>query len=159
MGARPLLDRILFGPDEPSRPATKGPDAASRAQSMTYSADVLANMDEKRIHITARELPCPCSDQIDSSAPPSPLRRVWRRDQRHPYSWKSTPWQVRPIAGITALGISLLCTIASSTVLRVSDGGHKRLGGPGPAVYLAMFTTASNGAIAFAKMEATPISW
>lgn len=77
----------------------------------------------------------------------------------YPLAWRPSFFRYRPLLGFAALGLAILCILASLTILVVSNNQPTANWQLNPSVYLAVFTAVSNTALQCALALAAPISW
>ncbi len=73
--------------------------------------------------------------------------------------WEPGFFQLRPLAGLGSLAITIACIVASLAILLVSDGAPVTSWQVQPTVYLAIVTAISNAALVYARERAVPVSW
>ena len=74
-------------------------------------------------------------------------------------TWEPTPFHIRPLSGIAALAIAIVCIFGSLTILIVSNGQPAKNWPVSPTVYLAIVTAVANSCFALALAQARPVSW
>ena len=74
-------------------------------------------------------------------------------------TWDPSLFQIRPLAGLLALGIAFFCLFASLGILLASDGRFIDSWAIRPAVYLAIIAAGTNTALQIARAQALPIDW
>ena len=75
------------------------------------------------------------------------------------YRWRSSFWRVRPLLGLIAIIMLILCMLVSLVILEASNGDVTSKWSIQPTVYLAGTTAISNAALQCALAQAAPISW
>ena len=88
------------------------------------------------------------SDTQETSPPPPPS-----------YRWRPSIWRIRPVLGLFALAVAILCMLVSLAILSASNGETVVNWYFPPTVYLAIATAVSNTALQCALALASPISW
>ena len=73
--------------------------------------------------------------------------------------WKPSLFRIRPLIGIAALLVAVICLFISLGILLGSDGAPVDAWYFQPTVYLAIATAVSNTALNAALAQAAPISW
>jgi hypothetical protein len=74
-------------------------------------------------------------------------------------TWEPTPFHIRPLSGIVALTVAIMCIFGSLTILIVSNGQPVTNWPVSPTVYLAIVTAVANSCFALALAQARPVSW
>ena len=75
------------------------------------------------------------------------------------HTWQPSVFRIRPLLGIAALGVAVVCLFASLGILLGSNGEPYENWHFAPTVYLAIATAISNTALNCALAQAAPISW
>ncbi|KAK3615803.1 hypothetical protein LTR56_026366 [Elasticomyces elasticus] len=101
---------------------------------------------------------------IPNSPPCGRLNRLkaalhHRRKQRSEPVWRTSVFQVRPLLGLTALGVTVGCMFLSLAILLASHNQPTRTWAVQPTVYLAIAAALANVSLAFARQIALPIAW
>ena len=74
-------------------------------------------------------------------------------------TWRPSFFKIRPLLGLAALGLTILCLFVSLAVLLGSHGQSEASWYFQPTVYLAITTALSNTALNCALAQAAPVSW
>jgi len=83
-------------------------------------------------------------------------RRI--QQQREPV-WRPSALNVRPLLGLFALGVSVLCMCVALAILLASNKQPIARWPIQPTVYLAIAAALANVALGFARFVAAPLSW
>ncbi|KAK5168299.1 uncharacterized protein LTR77_006868 [Saxophila tyrrhenica] len=164
MRASSLVDHTLFGPDvgprKRERVARIDSGSTTRSGSTPTSPSgydgVVKQADKLELPVRVQVKPT-SSNQVH---PVHPLVRRWQALCRRPEGiWQPSVLQIKPIAGIMALCVTISCACAALMVLIISDGEPIESWPVQPTVYLAIASALANSSLALARMEAIPISW
>lgn len=82
-----------------------------------------------------------------------------RLEQPKQYAWRPSFFRIRPMVGLAAILVAIICMFVSLSVLVTSDGKTSASWSLQPTVYLAVATALSNTALNSALVQAAPISW
>ena len=141
---REAADRVLFGPG-----------SAAKSVEVTADQDLRYRLgkDGHRMGIEERSQ----SLSLDDHPSPAVTPEVAANDH-HQTVWNPRMLQIRPLAGLAAICVTVVCVFASLIVLHRSDGQATTDWSLSPSTVLAIITAVSNSAVGLAHMEAIPIS-
>ena len=148
-----MLRRFFWGSDK--RQATPTAEQTATAAYSRTSSPVLPS-EKKDADIATTSI-----------SPTSTLGRAlsWQA-LRYPISdptarvaWNPRLFQIRPLAGLLALLVTIGCVFASLAILAASDGKPTTAWPIQPTVYLAIVAAIANSALRLARTQAIPISW
>lgn len=146
------MDRLLFGPDQ---------DASLR-DFKTYSSDDESTLKDSPVTPSSGTSLSPMVTRLSAWQEKLWLQPTISRCQtlikREEATWDPKFFQIRPIAGITALCIVLGCIVASLAILIFSNGKTVDSWPIQPTVYLAVVAAIANSALALARQEGVTVS-
>lgn len=172
-----ILERILFGPNThhglTQRNVGQRASSASRRIGRIQSASTAYELDRElspqKIEqcITATRYSLDEGDDSTVVAEDDAIHcKETKRDQisllRKLALWRAGAWtprflRLRPLVGLAAVSVSIVCTFAALAVLVISNGEPVVEWPIKPSVYLAIFAAIGNSALALARMEAVSV--
>ncbi len=155
--ASAAYDRFLFGPDAHVTQSSQG--QAQVSEEVTAVREKVDSVAELSPASTNSSSYIPTFDlearNLDDKQTASSSWRPVRPQSRH--VWHPTLFQTRPLVGLVALAVTVLCTLASLAMLVASNDSPVGTWRIQPNVYLAIMTAVANTAIALAWKEAVPV--
>lgn len=177
------VGRLLYGSDRASEKqrtnsvATTGRSNSTTSASSFEKADYHDPFNEKDDGITQSTTDVPSTPSETELHParkvswptllrsptlyslPPTFSRIWRRELDCEPTWEPSLLQLRPLAGLLGLLVSICCIFASLAILMVSDRQPIDNWPIEPTVYLAIVAAIANSALHLARAQAIPVSW
>lgn len=169
---------LLFGRDRPASHnvllTAEGPESADVASSASTCKDERSSINEQDIDGDAASQPSSEPRTLDPAgrkvshplvksqtvtSVTSLVHKLKDHASGPPSGWHPSIFQLRPLTGLLALGLSVCCVFAGLVILVVSDGQPEASWTLKPSVYLAIVAALSNSALIYARCQATPASW